>query len=144
MYEKLKSKVFPQIILLEQNSTKKIRTLLSPFPEAVKYKLKYTQRWIRSTNHFDIGILYLILGRTSGVVGLWYSIFIRLTLDANYPNAYEFEDPQAYNVTITLHAFIRIFFSIRPILIGGFGNIIVPRQLGTPDMAFPRLNNRSF
>ncbi len=89
-------------------------------------------------------MLYILLGRSAGVIGLWYSIFIRLTLDANLPLAYRYEDPQAYNVTITLHAFIRIFFSIRPILIGGFGNIIVPRQLGTPDRAFPRLNNRSF
>lgn len=104
----------------------------------------YSERWFASTNHFDIGILYLFFGRGSGIVGLWYSIFIRLTLDANLPLAYAFENPQMYNVTITLHALIRIFFSVRPILIGGFGNVVIPRQLGSPDRAFPRLNNRGF
>lgn len=102
------------------------------------------ERWFAATNHYDIGILYILFGMGAGVIGLWYSIFIRLTLDANLPLAFHYEDPQAYNVTITLHALIMIFFSIMPILIGGFGNIIVPRQLGSPDRAFPRLNNMSF
>jgi cytochrome c oxidase subunit 1 len=51
---------------------------------------------------------------------------------------------QLYNVIVTAHAFIMIFFMVMPILIGGFGNLFVPVMIGSPDMAFPRLNNISF
>ncbi|HEY1382670.1 MAG TPA: cytochrome c oxidase subunit I [Dongiaceae bacterium] len=111
------------------------------------HKPNFWVRWFYSTNHKDIGTLYLILAVVSGLIGLGFSIYMRLELmepGIQYFGTDADPDGQHWNVVITAHALLMIFFTIMPALIGGFGNWFVPLMIGAPDMAFPRMNNISY
>ncbi len=115
-------------------------------------------RWVMSTNHKDIGLLYLVVSALAGFISVAFTVYMRMELmepgvqymcleGARFivdnastctPNGH------LWNVMITYHGVLMMFFVVIPALFGGFGNYFMPLQIGAPDMAFPRMNNLSF
>jgi len=105
--------------------------------------MSYVNRWILSTSHKDIAVLYLIYGFLSALVATGMSVIIRLELSGS-GQQYLQGNNQIYNVMVTGHAIAMIFLFVMPILIGAYGNYLLPIMIGAVDMAFARLNNISF
>ncbi|CRK74808.1 cytochrome c oxidase subunit I [Nereida ignava] len=114
-------------------------------------------RWFMSTNHKDIGILYLFAAGIVGFISVAFTVYMRLELmepgvqymcleGARFLASEATCTPNGHlwNVMITYHGVLMMFFVVIPALFGGFGNYFMPLQIGAPDMAFPRLNNLSF
>lgn len=114
-------------------------------------------RWFMSTNHKDIGILYLFTSAAIGLIAVLMSVFMRLELMQPgvqymcleglrfWPNAADCTpDGHLWNIIVTYHGVLMMFFVVIPALFGGFGNYFMPLMIGAPDMAFPRMNNLSF
>ncbi len=118
----------------------------------------FFERWFMSTNHKDIGILYIFTAAIAGFISVAFTLFMRLELmdpGVQYmcvEGARLFADTgrectpngHLWNVLITYHGVLMMFFVVIPALFGGFGNYFMPLQLGAPDMAFPRMNNLSY
>ena len=98
---------------------------------------------ISSTDHKVIGYMYVIFGINSAILGTFFSYIIRTELSNSY-SVLVLDNFHVYNFAITMHGIIMIFMFVMPVLIGGFGNVLLPIMVGSPDMAFPRLNSMSF
>ncbi|WGR65098.1 cytochrome c oxidase subunit 1 [Paracoccus pantotrophus] len=126
--------------------------------DSIEEKRGFFTRWFMSTNHKDIGVLYLFTAGLAGLISVTLTVYMRMELQhpgVQYmclegmrlvadaaaectPNGH------LWNVVVTYHGILMMFFVVIPALFGGFGNYFMPLHIGAPDMAFPRLNNLSY
>ena len=100
------------------------------------------RRWVLSTDHKDIGTMYLVFAAVAGLVGGAMSIVLHMALAG--PDFRAMGGGGPFGGLVTVHGLIMVFFVVMPAIIGGFGNWIVPLMIGAPDMAFPRMNAIGF
>nr|QNS23227.1 Cox1 [Metschnikowia orientalis] len=105
--------------------------------------MSYMTRWLYSTSHKDIAILYLGYGLISSMVATGMSVIMRMELSGPNPQFLN-ENNQVFNVMVTGHAMAMMFLFVMPVLMGAFMNFFLPMMMGAVDMAFARLNNISF
>ena len=100
----------------------------------------FTERWLFTTNHKDIGTLYLIFSLVMFFMGGAMALVIRAEL---FQPGLQFVDPQFFNSMTTVHALLMVFGAVMPAFVG-LANWLIPMMIGAPDMALPRMNNWSF
>src|SRR6476469_5691325 len=108
--------------------------------DAHGHQQSFLERWFFSTNHKDIGTLYLIFSFVMFIIGAAMSVVIRAEL---MKPGLQFVKPEFFNQMTTLHALVMIFGGVMPAFVG-LANWMIPLQVGAPDMALPRMHNWSF
>lgn len=101
---------------------------------------KGLSRWLFSTNHKDIGTLYLWFSFAMFLVGGLFAMIIRAEL---FQPGMRIISPEFYNQMLTMHGLVMVFGAIMPAFVG-LANWMIPLMIGAPDMALPRMNNLSF
>ena len=108
--------------------------------DAHGHKQGFIERWFFSTNHKDIGTLYLGFAFLMAIIGAAFSVVIRTELAIPGLQAVS---PHFFNQMTTMHGLIMVFGAVMPAFVG-LANWMIPLMIGAPDMALPRMNNWSF
>src|SRR5687767_10292565 len=99
-------------------------------------------KWVFSQDHKYIAVQYMCTAVAIGVVALVLSGLMRIQI--GFPGALSFITPEAYYQYITIHGMIMVIYLLTALLLGGFGNLLIPLMLGARDMVFPFVNMMSY
>src|SRR4030095_13028626 len=102
--------------------------------------IAFVARWVLTTNHKEIGTLYLWLSFTLFFIAGAMAMVIRAEL---FQPGIQLLHPEFYNQMVTLHGLVMVFGAVMPAFVG-LANWMIPLMIGAPDMALPRVNNFSF
>ncbi|MBZ9612433.1 cytochrome c oxidase subunit I [Rheinheimera maricola] len=111
-------------------------------PDESKHPHSFITKYIWSQDHKVIAIQYAITAIFVGLVALLLSALMRLQL--GFPDRFSFIDPSAYLQFVTMHGMIMVIYLLTALLLGGFGNYLIPLMIGARDMVFPYLNMLSY